>query len=164
MVEIEEKLLVRDVMSSPVISIGEGTSVLEAARLMDEHEIGSVVVVNREGNPIGMITERDLIIRVLAKNVDATKTTAEQVMTSPLFSVKPKDTLSRAACRMNKLNIRRLGVMYKGKLLGIISSKDIVAIMPDLIEIIRDEVQMEEINFLNETRRLSPIAGYCCNC
>jgi hypothetical protein len=36
--------------------------------------------------------------------------------------------------------------------------------MPDIIEIVRDEVQMEEINFLNETRRLSPIAGYCCNC
>ncbi|UCC33533.1 MAG: CBS domain-containing protein [Candidatus Bathyarchaeota archaeon] len=161
---IRTRMLVKDIMSSPVFTIDGDATVNEAAQLMKEHELGCIIVVSKEGKPAGIITERDLVKRVLAKNAKASKLSAKEVMTSPLSTVDPDETLSDAAKRMSDLKIRRLGVMYKGNLVGIISSKDILAVTPELIEIIQEKAKLEGRPPIEEVAEYAPMAGYCDHC
>jgi signal-transduction protein with cAMP-binding, CBS, and nucleotidyltransferase domain len=85
-------------------------------------------------------------------------------MTSPLVTIDPDETLSEAARRMSQLNVRRLGVMYKGDLAGIISSKDILAVTPELLEIIQEKARIERGTTVEEGSESTPSAGYCERC
>ena len=160
---IRERILVKDIMSSPVATIDENETVDKAAQLMDEQNVGCIVVTSKQGKPLGIITERDLVIRVLARNSQPSKLIAKEVMTSPLITVDPDETLSEAARRMSRLNIRRLGVMYKGNLVGLVSSKDILAITPELLEIIQEKARIEGGKAI-ETISEAPLTGYCDQC
>lgn len=161
---IRARMLVKDIMSSPVITIDEDAPVNKAAQLMDKNKLGCIIVTSKNGKPLGIITERDLVTRVLAKNARPSKLTVKEVMTSPLITVDPDETLSEAARRMSRLSIRRLGVMYKGNLVGLISSKDILAITPELIEIIQEKARIEGGTAVEEAPWHPPLAGYCDQC
>jgi CBS domain-containing protein len=159
------RLLVKDVMSSPVITIEEGAPANKVAELMDKHGLGCIIVTGKGAKPLGIITERDLVERVLAKNVKPDSVKAKEVMTSPLITIEPEETISEAARRMSRLNIRRLGVIYKGQLIGLLSSKDILAVMPELLETIQEHALIESENRVQEASEESaPLAGYCDEC
>lgn len=161
---IRERILVKDVMSSPVTTIDENETADRAAQLMDKQNVGCIVVTGKEGKPLGIITERDLVVRVLARNSQPSRLVAKEVMTSPLITVDPDETLSEAARRMSRLNIRRLGVMYKGNLVGLVSSKDILAITPELLEIIQERARIEGGKAAEAISEAAPLAGYCERC
>ena len=160
---LRSKMLVRDVMSSPVIAMGEDAPANRVAELMDKHDLGCIIVTNKEGKPLGIITERDLVVRVLAKNGKPDTLKANEVMTSPLITIEPDATISDAARKMSKLNIRRLGVIYKKQITGLLSSKDILGVMPELIEIIQERARIENENNEKE-ETTAPPAGYCDHC
>ncbi len=161
---IRSRVLVKDVMTSPVIMIQEDDHAVKAAQLMDKHNIGCVIVGTKEGKPIGVITERDLVARVVAEDARPSEVMAKDIMSAPLITIDSDKTLEESARIMSQLNIRRLGVMHKGNLIGIISSKDILAVTPELIEIIREKARIEGENLAEETRVSPPSAGYCDNC
>jgi len=162
---LRPRMLVKDAMSSPVLTVDENMPVNKVAELMDKHSLGCVIVTSKDGKPIGIITEKDLVSRVLAKNVLPRKFTAKKAMSTPLMTINPDTTLSEAARTMSRLNIRRLGVMYKGNLVGIISSKDILNVTPELIEIIRERARLENLNVAEEeTLESAPLTGYCDRC
>jgi CBS domain-containing protein len=159
------RLLVKDVMSSPVVTTDEEASANRVAELMDKHGLGCIVVTSKNGKPLGIITERDLVGRVLAKNIRPDAVKAKEVMTAPLITIEPNETISEAARRMSRLNIRRLGVVYKGQLIGILSSKDILSVMPELIDTIQERALIEGENRAQEaTEESAPLAGYCDRC
>ena len=160
---LRTKMLVKDVMSSPVVTMDENEASNKAAVVMDKNDLGCVIVTNKAGNSIGIITERDLVIRVLAKNLKPDTVKAKEIMTTPLVTIEPDATITEAARRMNRLDIRRLGVIYKGNLVGIISSKDILGVMPELIEIIQERSRIEDANRTEETEE-APVSGYCDRC
>lgn len=159
--EIRSRMLVKDVMTSPVVTVDENSSADEAARLMRDNNIGCVIVSTRDGKPIGMITERDLVIRVVAENIQPNRVMAKDIMSAPLITINADKTISEAAREMNRHNIRRLAVMYKGQLVGIISSKDILSVTPELIEIIQERAKIAAGEEIEESL---PLAGYCDNC
>jgi len=160
---LRTKMLVRDVMSSPVITMDEDETTNKAAANMDMHDLGAVIVTNKAGKSIGIITERDLVIRVIAKNLKPDTVKAKEIMTTPLVTVEPEATISDAARRMTRLDIRRLVVIYKGNLVGIISSKDILGVMPELIEIMQEKSRIEGASRTEETEEV-PLSGYCDRC
>lgn len=161
---LKSKMLVRDIMSSPVIAIGEDAPANRVAELMDKHDLGCIIVTNKEGRPLGIVTERDLVVRVLAKNAKPDTLKANEVMTSPLITIEPDATISDAARKMSKLNIRRLGVIYKKQITGLLSSKDILGVMPELIEIIQERARIENENKEETGETTAPPAGYCDHC
>jgi len=162
---LRPKMLVKDVMSSPAITVEENAPANRVAELMERHDVGCVIVTTKEEKPIGIITERDLILRVLAKNVKPDTLKAEEVMTSPLITIEPDATITETARRMSRLNIRRLGVVYKGRLVGIISSKDVLGVMPELLEMIQEKAMIEGENLAEEEHEeQAPLAGYCDRC
>jgi CBS domain-containing protein len=158
-------MLVKDVMTSPVITIGEEGIVHDAAKQMDKHDVGCIVVIDKKNKPVGIITERDLITRVLAKNLLASKAKAKKVMTSPLLTIDPDEPLVEAARKMSRLNVRRLGVIYKGGLVGLVSSKDILAVTPELLETIQERAKIEKEPVPEEEApEPRPLTGYCDHC
>jgi len=160
---LRTKMMVRDVMSSPVITMDEDDSSDLAALSMDKNDLGCVIVTNKNGKSIGLITERDLVIRVLAKNLKPDTIKAKEIMTTPLVTIEPEESIVDAARRMSRLDIRRLGVMYKGNLVGIITSKDVLAVMPELLEIIQEKSRIEDAAHLEEIEEV-PLSGYCDRC
>jgi signal-transduction protein with cAMP-binding, CBS, and nucleotidyltransferase domain len=162
---LRPKMLVKDVMSSPTVTIKEDAAANKVAALMDKHDLGAVIVTTKDGKPIGIITERDLVVRVLVKNVKPDTLKAKDVMTSPLITIEPDAAIAETARRMSRLNIRRLGVVYKGRLVGIISSKDVLGVMPELLEIMQEKALIEGENMAEEERGESALlAGYCDHC
>jgi CBS domain-containing protein len=160
---LRTKMLVRDVMSSPVVTMNEDETSNKAAANMDMHDLGAVIVTNKAGKSIGIITERDLVIRVIAKNLKPDTVKAKEIMTTPLVTVEPEATISDAARRMTRLDIRRLGVIYKGNLVGIISSKDILGVMPELMDIVAEKSRIEGAARTEDNEEV-PLSGYCDRC
>jgi len=161
--EIRSRMLVKDVMSSPVVTANENAPLSEVAKLMKKHNIGCVIVSTEDGRPVGIITERDIVERLVAKDVKPSEIRAKEIMSAPLVTIDSESTISDAAREMSRLNIRRLAVMHKGELSGIISSKDILAVTPELIEIIQEKARIENQNITEEAEEISS-AGYCDNC
>lgn len=158
--ELEPKMMVREAMSSPVIAVEEGSNITEIAKLMREQKLGAIVINNSEGQPVGIVTERDIVLRVVAAGKSAHGVSASEVMSSPLRVVKAETPIVDAMRMMDKLNIRRLGVTYKGQLVGIISHKDIIRIIPTIMEIMREN---SKIN--GSSNAFSPsTVGYCDHC
>ena len=163
---LRTRMVVKDVMSSPVVTLDEDAPSNKVANLMADNALGCVIVTNKAGKPVGIITERDLVIRVLAKNLVPDGVKAKEIMTSPLVTIDPEATISEAARRMSRLNIRRLGVVYKGNLVGLVSSKDILGVMPELIEIIQERTRIEGAAQAEETSEAeeTSLSGYCDRC
>jgi len=160
---LKTKMLVKDVMNSPVVTVDENEITNNIAVSMDRGRIGAVIITNAEGKPIGIITERDLVVRVIAKNKKPDEIKAKEIMTTPLITVDPETTISDAARKMSRLNIRRLGVFYKGELKGIVSNKDLLSVMPELMEITQENTRIDREGITEELED-GPQSGYCDNC
>jgi CBS domain-containing protein len=112
------------------VDINDNPSVLDVAKLMAKHRIGSVVVVegknNNNNKPIGIITERDIIKKVSAQNKAGDQVAVRDIMSSPLHVVKSIDSIDTAAETMAKNNVKRLVVLEQdGSMVGILSVSDI---------------------------------------
>ncbi|MDR2707251.1 MAG: CBS domain-containing protein [Nitrososphaerota archaeon] len=160
---LRAKMVVKDIMSSPVITADETETTNNIAVTMSEENLGAVIITNKEKKPIGIITERDLVDRVIAKNNKPDQIKAKEIMTSPLITIEPDTTISDVARKMSRSNIRRLGVVYKGNMIGIVSDKDVLGVMPELIEIIQERTRIEEANITREFEE-TPQSGYCDQC
>ena len=154
------KLIVREAMSSPVVSIEEESTVFEMAKQMRDKDVGAIIIITNTGKPVGIVTERDIVNRVVSKNGIPKKIKVKDIMSSPLRMIESETTLMETLNLMNRLNIRRLGVKYKEKLVGIINNKDILRIIPTIVEI---EKEKSKIN-TSEISRDPSIVGYCGRC
>jgi CBS domain-containing protein len=161
--ELRTVVRVRDIMTSPVITAKEDESVTNVAKLMERGNVGCVVIVDELDNPLGIVTERDVIKRVVSRDKLPSEVRSKEVMTKPLVTVNPETDIKEAARLMNRRKIRRLIVMYKGKMVGIISTKDIVAITPELIELKEEQAKIAGAP-ATEAERGVIMAGYCDQC
>ncbi len=127
---------VEDVMVDEVITIDADATVHDAVRLMNKHEIGCVIVVLK-GKPVGIITERDMLKRVLAKSVDPDRMTVADIMSAPLILGKPKMEIENAVKLMFKTKIKKLPVVHKGKLIGLVTLTDLTRFQPHMIRILK---------------------------
>ena len=115
----------KDIMSQNVISVHPQESVAVAARLLTHHNIGVLPVCSTDGKLCGVVTDRDLVTRCVAAGKSADKTKVAEVMTGQVTSAAPDMETAVAAHLMGRLQVRRLPVVEKGKLMGIVSLGDI---------------------------------------
>jgi CBS domain-containing protein len=132
----ETSLRVADVMVKEVITIDAGLTVKEAADIMNKFEIGCVIAV-RKGKAMGILTERDLLKRVIAEGRDASKIKVKDVMTSPLVVTESDMDLGEAVRLMFKMKIKKLPVVDGKKLVGLVSLTDIARFQPQMITILK---------------------------
>ena len=131
----EEEILVEEIMSTPPITVSPDSSASEVAKIMTEKKIGCVVVVENN-RVVGIVTRRDLIEKVLAKEKNPSKTKVREIMSSPVIYVEPKAPILEVAKIMSKHGIRHVPVLDSKGLVGVITDKDILSVAPDLIEVL----------------------------
>ena len=134
-------VLVRDVMSKDVRVVRPDSSAKEVVATMNKFDIGSVVVVQGE-RPVGIITERDILRRIVEPCLAPETLTARQIMTSPVITIDENASINEAAKLMAKKRIKRLLVTRNNdELVGIITFTDIVTKVPDLLSILEELVR-----------------------
>ena len=161
--DVETGVRVKDIMSRPVRTVFEKDTIEQVAKLMAANDVGSIIVTNNKGNPVGLITEKDIVKRVTALNRLPREVKAEEVMSHPVFTTNPEADIKEAAESMRDHKIRRLVVMEMGKMIGIISSKDIVEITPALIEIISEKMRITYHTVVTPASGFIS-TGYCDSC
>jgi len=126
-------MLVKEVMIENVVKVPPEMNIVEAAKTMSEHSIGSLIVVKDE-NLAGLITDRDILTKVVAKGRDIQKTMIGEVMTKEVIYVKPDLDIEDAAEIMTEHGIKKLPVIDNDTLLGIVTASDIIASHPKIME------------------------------
>jgi len=116
---------VKDVMIKEVVTIDGEESVYEACKMMGEKHIGSLIVTI-QGKPVGIFTERDLLSKIILKRLKLDEIKVKDYMSTPLTFINSEFDLKEAARIMTQLKIRRLPVIESGKLVGILTSADII--------------------------------------
>ncbi|MEN8181917.1 MAG: CBS domain-containing protein [Myxococcota bacterium] len=128
-----------------IFTVAPDTRVPEIADEMDQHSVGSVVVTDDAGGPLGIVTDRDLLRRVVATGRDPDKTTAADVMTSNVVTVDEGEPLPRVIERMKEHGIRRIPVVESGRAVGLVALEDITLLLSgdlwNLSEAMRVEVR-----------------------
>ena len=117
-------LKVEDVMVKGVFTIEAESAVNEAVAIMSTREIGCLVVIHNEV-PVGIVTERDMLKRVLLAAKDPEKTKVSQIMSTPLISGEPGMSVQAAVTLMSEKKIKKLPIMEKGCLVGLITLTDL---------------------------------------
>ncbi len=158
---------VRDIMTSQVVTIAPDATALDVAKAMNKADISSVIVVSRE-RPVGIITEEDLVRRVIARELDPRTTKSSQIMSSPLIHVTMDTSLTEAMRVMARSGIRRVAVLKNDSLVGIVTSRDILRWSPELIDILVESLRMKadgmQRPFDEEEDELVAYGGMCDNC
>ena len=124
---------IRNIMVREVVTTRIDSTVEEAVKLMNDHEIGCLIVT-QNNEPIGILTERDLLKRILAKSKDLKTMKVEEMMSKPLISVEPNAQLGDVSRIMFERNIKKMPIIKKGELLGLVTLTDILRIQPQLIK------------------------------
>jgi signal-transduction protein with cAMP-binding, CBS, and nucleotidyltransferase domain len=103
-----------------------GKSAQDIAQMMVKEKVGSVIIIDKKGTPIGIVTERDIVTRVCLKDVAASRIKLEEIMSTPLISVMSYDSIDTASRIMIKDNIKRLAVLEEdNRIVGLLSVTDI---------------------------------------
>ncbi|MFQ6073791.1 MAG: cyclic nucleotide-binding/CBS domain-containing protein [Candidatus Bathyarchaeia archaeon] len=115
----------QDIMVKSVVTVGARANVKKAVELMNKHEIGCLIVVER-GKAVGIVTERDILKRVIPRSEPPEKIRVSKIMSKPLLVGKPQMDLSEAAELMFKKKIKKLPVAENGHLVGLVTLTDLV--------------------------------------
>jgi len=133
-------VLIRDIMSKDVRIVRPDTSVKEVVATMNKFNIGSIIVVQGD-RPVGIITERDILRRIVEPCLAPETLTARQLMTSPVITISETASIEEAAKLMARKKIKKLPVMDNGKLVGILSYTDIVFNVPTMLSMLEEIVR-----------------------
>ena len=131
MININEKdtetILIDSIMTTlPLAVANYSDSILVISNLMKERKVGSIIIVDQNIDPVGIITERDIVRRAVSDSKDPNTTKATEIMSNPLITVEKDTYLYEAAKKMVKNNIRRLPVVKNNTLVGIVTVTDII--------------------------------------
>lgn len=129
-------LRVEDVMVKEVITINETSTVKKAANTMNKYEIGCLIVT-RNSKAVGILTERDLLKRVVSQGKSTTRTKVSAIMSKPIIVVEPDMDLEDAARLMFKLKVKKLPVVERGRLVGLVTLTDIARFQPQMIRLLK---------------------------
>lgn len=135
---------IENIMVGDVVTIRTERTVKEAVDLMNANEIGCLVVVDDEKKPVGIVTERDLLKRVLAKRIDPEKVKVKEIMSKPIVTGTPHMDLEATARLMFKKKIKKLPVVEDGRLVGLVTLTDLLRFQPEIIRMLKKLIMAEK--------------------
>jgi len=119
---MESKITLESIARAPVPTVLLSTHVSEIAKIMVKQNVGAVVVA-RDDEPLGIVTERDILERVVLANKDLDEVVAQEIMTEPLLTIDSTRSIGEAIGIMRKNNLRRLVVVKGEKLVGLVTER-----------------------------------------
>jgi len=150
-------MAIKDVMIEEVITVNPDTRVRDAVELMNENEIGCLVVT-RKGKPVGIVTERDIMKKIVCQSKNPEQVKVSEIMSEPLVVGKVDMDLGDVARLMLKRNVKKLPIVNGGNLIGLITLTDIVRV--DHIEhLLVKIIKQLRKNGWNPPKRMNKIVG-----
>jgi len=156
---VTTRVMVKDIMNSPVVTASPNDSVKVIAEKMSKADVGGVVIVDN-GKHVGIVSDGDIVSKTVAADKIPSKVLAKEIM-HPLQTIESEKSILEAARLLRKYNIKRLGVTYKNKLAGIISSSDVIAVTPELVDVVSEKATIMRGEF---GRKPGLVSGYCDEC
>jgi len=154
-------LKVKDVMNSPIITAFPNESASSIAEKMRRYEVGSVVIVNDDGDIVGIVTDGDLVRKVVAEGRPPGEVKASEVMSSPAATIDDESDLASAAREMRSKGVKRLVVLHNGRPAGVISMSDIISVFPELLDVLSEKTSIMRGE---PVRRNRYVSGFCDQC
>ena len=144
-------ILVRDLMRKNPYTVAESASIQDTARIMNDKKVSSLVILDENNNPVGLVTERDLVRKVCINDLPTNRVTNKEIMSSPLITIDSESPASMATDLMLKNNVRHLLVIDKeskdsNRPIGIITPLDLVKYEEDT----RDEGRKDVLEMILE--------------
>lgn len=134
------KVKIKEIMTKKVIIVSKNDKIIDVAKLMKKNKIKGVVVTESK-EPAGIVTQKDIVYKIIANNKDYNGPIKE-IMTNGLITSQEEDTLVNVSKKMYKHNISRVPILdKKGKLVGIVTLKNMIRVYPALLEILREEIK-----------------------
>ena len=153
-------ITVLELVKRKPVTVKPEMTIDKAAKVMKDEGIGSLIVLEKN-RPVGILTERDIVTKIVAEGKEAKKMKIGDIMSSPLISINPDLDIYEAARKMAALEIRRLPIVDERDLKGMITETDLLRISPDLIAVTREFVTMQA---KQEEKLRGGISGYCESC
>jgi CBS domain-containing protein len=153
-------VLVKEIMAKPVYTIDIKKTAEDAAKVMRKTRRGFLVVIKNK-NPVGCISDSDLIDKVMTKSIVARKIKVDKLMGGPVVFVEPDEDVLSVVKKMKRSNVHRMPVINKGRIVGIISLSDIAKSSPEMLELLEYRTKMKTLPFEIEEETTS---GICDNC
>jgi Predicted signal-transduction protein containing cAMP-binding and CBS domains len=144
-----------------VVSASPNASLRDIAKMMKEDKIGSIVIM-KDSKPVGIVTDWDIVDGGVVKDVKPSAIKAGEVM-KEIHTIESQEGITEAARLLRKHNIKRLGVVYKNRLVGIISSSDVIAVTPELVDVVSEKAAIIR-GELGIVRPAGKVSGYCDEC
>ena len=132
-------LYARDIMKEYKFMMTGETTASQAAKTMSNDHVG-FAIIERDGKPIGMVTEWDFVNKIVSKDLNPKEVLLKDIMNTPLMSVDPKTPTDQVTVLMSKNGVRRLPVVENGKLIGVITSRDVLRIFKDYMDNLSDVI------------------------
>ncbi|MDI6798450.1 MAG: CBS domain-containing protein [Candidatus Aenigmarchaeota archaeon] len=155
-------VLVKDIMTRSVVTVDENRTVKYAGELMKKTRKGTLIVT-RKNRPVGIVTDSDMIRKVISKNAKPSELRVKMIMSKPLVTIKPSDDIVEATRKMKRSNIKRLPVVEGGKIVGIISLTDIARTSPEMLDLLEYRLKMREAPFEIKEKVTSGVCDSCGN-
>ena len=153
---------VADAMTINVISVTSDFTLSECAKIMDSNHIGAVVVKDN-GASLGILTEKDIVRKAVARGVSVKKAKVKDFMETELITINPDADIYDALIKMRDNNIRHLPVVQKNEIVGLLTIKDILKIEPQFFELIVEKFELKEES-RKPINRIIPTEGICQEC
>jgi len=144
-IKLGDRMFVKDIMRKKVISIDQDKTILDVCNKFKKNRLGSFVVVNA-GSIVGIITERDIIERVIVEQKNPKKTKVEDVMSKNIITIHASAKIEQAAELMRKHKIKKLPVILNNEFAGIITVTDLANIMPNFTKTLALELWQEIVD------------------
>ncbi len=138
--ELVIPLKAENVMTTEVAVMDESLSVKKAVEVMAQEGV-SAIIVTVEGKAKGIVTERDILKRIVAEDKNARNIKLKEIMSSPLVTIGPSTDLDDAARLMFEKKIKNLPVIHENRLVGLVSLQDICKLQPEVLKILRQTME-----------------------
>ncbi|MGQ9719311.1 MAG: CBS domain-containing protein [Nitrososphaerales archaeon] len=157
---VRTRVLARTIMNSPVVTASPNETSKDLALKMIQYNVGSIVITESD-EPVGIVTDGDIALKVAARDLKPSEVLAKDIMSSPLHTVDSEIDIREVARIMRNLRIKRLGVTYKNRLVGMVTMSDIVSVTPEVMDVISEKARI----VAGEPRKKKGyLAGYCDSC
>src|SRR3989344_2673145 len=147
---------VKNVMRAKVVTADPNTSLYKISKILSNNQIGSVVIIDKK-KPVGIVTERDVVLAVASKK-NLEKIKVKDLKKKALVYLQPSEDLLEAARKMTKNGFKRLPVVDKGKLVGILTEKEVLLTAPELIDVLAEKLR-DRVERIADTSEA--ISGAC---
>lgn len=160
---MEVRIPVKEIMTRDVASIDITSDVPALARKMLERDVGSIIITDKQ-RPVGIVTERDIVRKIISSNIKPTDITLKELMTTPLITIPANEDVTDAMQKMVKMQIRRLPVVERAKLVGIVTDIDLIAISAEMGNIFSDLIKMHRERIFSMEAPQTILRGICEEC